>query len=62
MSIADVTDALVAERCYKKPISPIETVFDILAEGAGSQFDPQLTEIFLSRRDEILKIALDGDV
>ncbi len=54
MALADVFDALVAERCYKKPIRPIEKVFDIISENSGSQFDPNLTNIFLELKPRII--------
>ncbi|MDC7222858.1 MAG: response regulator, partial [Spirochaetales bacterium] len=39
MAVADVYDALISTRCYKKAFSHAKSV-DILNEGAGSQFDP----------------------
>ena len=46
MALADVYDALVSERVYKKPIPP-EQAKQIIAEGSGSQFDPDLAALFL---------------
>ena len=46
MALADVYDALVSERVYKKAYSK-ETACAVLREGAGSQFDPELTRLFL---------------
>jgi len=46
MALADVYDALVSERVYKKAYSR-KTACAILREGAGSQFDPALTRLFL---------------
>ncbi len=51
MAIADVFDALTAERCYKKAMPP-EQAFGIIREGAGTQFDPFLAEVFLRHRNE----------
>lgn len=48
MSLADVFDALYEERCYKPAIRPIEKIYGILEEGKGTQFDPVITEVFLS--------------
>jgi len=45
MAIADVYDALVSERPYKKPFSH-EKACEIIEEGSGTQFDPVLIEIF----------------
>ena len=51
MAIADVFDALVSERCYKKPFT-YEESFKIIEEGAGTQFDPVLVGVFLRHRSE----------
>ena len=45
MAIADVYDALVTERPYKKAFSH-ETAFRIIVEESGKHFDPTLVEIF----------------
>jgi len=45
VAIIDVYDALVSERCYKKPMSH-EQACQILQEGAGGHFDPQMIRIF----------------
>ncbi len=49
MSIADVFDALVSPRCYKKPFS-LETAFGIIKDSAGTQFDPVLAKLFVENR------------
>jgi putative two-component system response regulator len=46
MALADVYDALVSERPYKKAFSHTEAV-KIIQDGRGSQFDPVLTDIFV---------------
>ena len=46
MALADVYDALVSERVYKKAFSK-ETARKIIEEGKGTQFDPELTALFL---------------
>ena len=51
MAIADVFDALVSERCYKKPFT-YEESFKIIEDGAGTQFDPVLVGVFLRHRSE----------
>ncbi len=48
MALADVFDALYEERCYKPAMRPIEKIYEILEEGKGTQFDPVITEVFLS--------------
>jgi HD-GYP domain-containing protein (c-di-GMP phosphodiesterase class II) len=46
MALADVYDALVSQRVYKKAFSPEEARAAIL-EGNGTQFDPCLVPLFL---------------
>jgi HD-GYP domain-containing protein (c-di-GMP phosphodiesterase class II) len=46
-AIADVFDALTSKRPYKEPFSFEESI-DILKEGSGSHFDPDLLEKFIS--------------
>ena len=46
MALADVYDALVSERVYKKAYSK-ETAIKIIQEGKGTQFDPNLVPLFL---------------
>ena len=45
MAVADVFDALIAERVYKKPFS-YEKAMSIITEGAGKHFDPDVVEAF----------------
>lgn len=47
MSIVDVYDALTSERPYKEPFSHEKTI-NMIAENAGSQFDPALVDEFLN--------------
>ena len=47
MALADVYDALVSERVYKKAY-PKNEAERIIREGRGTQFDPVLTDLFLS--------------
>jgi putative two-component system response regulator len=46
MALADVYDALVSERPYKKAFSHAKAV-RIIQDAKGSQFDPALTDIFV---------------
>ncbi len=55
VAIADVFDALCSRRPYKDPFS-VEQSMTIIAEGKGSQFDPQVVEAFFAITDEILEI------
>ena len=49
-SIADVFDALVSPRCYKKPWS-FDEAMDFLRKESGASFDPMLVECMLEMRD-----------
>ena len=57
MAFADVFDALYAERCYKKPVRPVSKVLGIIEEGKGTQFDPVITDVFLSLEADLKKEA-----
>ena len=46
MAVADVFDALVSQRSYKKAFS-FEEATDIIREESGTHFDPTVTEAFL---------------
>lgn len=46
MALADVYDALVSERVYKKAFTK-EEAKRIILEGSGTQFDPELVPVFL---------------
>ncbi|MDR2759100.1 MAG: response regulator [Spirochaetaceae bacterium] len=52
MALADVYDALVSERPYKKAFSRVEAA-KIIQDGKGSQFDPVLTDIFITIIDKL---------
>jgi HD-GYP domain-containing protein (c-di-GMP phosphodiesterase class II) len=49
MAIADVYDALVSERPYKKPF-PADEAVRIIMENAGTQFDPVIADIFYAAK------------
>jgi putative two-component system response regulator len=51
MALADVYDALVSERPYKKAFSRREAV-EIIREGKGTQFDPDLTDVFVDLMEQ----------
>ena len=54
MAIADVYDALVSKRCYKEPMS-FEKAAQIMEEGMGSQFDPNMLTVFRGCREQLEK-------
>lgn len=58
MAIADVYDALVSQRYYKKAIK-YEEAARIMVEGMGSQFDPNMLSIFLGCRHELEAYYMD---
>ncbi len=51
MAIADVYDALISERCYKKPI-PEDEAREIIKNEAGTHFDPALVKVFLDHSED----------
>jgi len=55
MAVADVFDALVSRRSYKDPF-PFEKAMDIIREGSGSHFDPNIAEVFIKASDEVRRI------
>jgi putative two-component system response regulator len=55
VSVADVFDALTSNRPYKETLS-VETAMDIVREGKGSYFDPEVTDAFFAVQNEILAI------
>ena len=52
MAVADVFDALVSERCYKKPMS-YDDAFALIERESGEHFDPDVVELFMGLKDEI---------
>jgi putative two-component system response regulator len=61
MAIADVYDALVSERPYKKPFSHDEAVRAILA-GRGTQFDPDLCDLFMELSAQFKGMEIDDSL
>lgn len=56
MAVADVFDALVSRRSYKEPF-PVDKAIDIIREGSGTHFDPQVVRAFLEAEDQIRETA-----
>ena len=52
MAVADVYDALVSKRVYKAPMS-YDKAAQIMVEGMGTQFDPNMHVVFLSCRSRL---------
>lgn len=56
LSVADVYDALVSERTYKKAFTH-EQAYNIMAQGSGLQFDPQVVAAFQRVHMEFFEIS-----
>jgi len=57
MAIADVYDALISDRAYKKAFTH-QKACDIIEESEGTHFDPALVGVFRNAKDEFERIAL----
>lgn len=55
VAIADVFDALSSKRVYK-PAFALDKTLEILKEGSGTHFDPELLELFIAHIDQFLEI------
>jgi putative two-component system response regulator len=58
MAVADVYDALISRRVYKPPFTHSKAV-EIIAEGKGQHFDPDMVDAFLEIHEEIRQIAIE---
>ena len=58
MALADVYDALISDRVYKKAMSH-EAAANIIRNGRGTHFDPEIVDIFEALEDEFLAINLE---
>lgn len=56
MAVADVFDALVSVRSYKKGF-PVDKALDIIREGSGTHFDPNIVRAFMDAEDEVRRVA-----
>jgi len=56
MALADVYDALISRRVYKKPYTHAE-VCQFITEKSGSQFDPDIVAAFMAKNGEFLRVA-----
>ncbi|MCF8168027.1 MAG: two-component system response regulator [Rhodoferax sp.] len=56
MAVADVYDALISRRIYKKA-APHAQAVQIIKEGRGTHFDPDMVDTFCSLSDEFRAIA-----
>jgi len=56
MSVADIYDALVSERVYKKGWTHKDAIQEIISH-QGNYFDPQVVEAFIAEQDHFQEIA-----
>ena len=56
LAIVDVYDALISDRPYKKAYSH-EKAVSIILDGKGTQFDPELVEVFMDIHEEFHAIT-----
>ncbi len=57
MALADVYDALISRRVYKKPLPHAKAV-EIIIEEKGKNFDPDIVQVFSRCSEQFRKIAL----
>lgn len=55
LAIADVFDALISDRCYKKAW-PIDKVLNLFKEERGNHFDPVLVDIFFDQQEAFIEV------
>ncbi len=56
MAIADVYDALICRRIYKEPM-PHEQAVQVIVDGRGKHFDPDMVDAFIAVAEEFHQIA-----
>lgn len=56
MAVADVYDALISRRVYKEPM-PHEKAVQIMLEGKGKHFDPDMIDAFIVCQDQFKEIG-----
>ena len=56
MAVADVFDALVSKRSYKKGF-PFDKAINIIIEESGTHFDSKVVDAFLAAKDKVFKVS-----
>lgn len=56
MALSDVYDALISKRVYKGPLTHDEAK-NIILEGRGTHFDPDVVDAFIKRENRFIEIA-----
>ncbi|MGN0807865.1 MAG: HD-GYP domain-containing protein [Candidatus Coproplasma sp.] len=59
MAVADVFDAVSANRCYRAAM-PLDECFKIISDGSGRDFDPVVAQVFLDMKDSVIEICREG--
>ena len=60
MAVADVFDALVSKRSYKDGF-PFDKAMDIIKEGSGTHFDPNIVKAFVDAEDKVREVSESKD-
>ena len=62
LSVADVYDAIASDRAYRKRMEE-KRILEIMYGGAGTQFDPEIIDIFrqLYKSGEVAKLTADTE-
>lgn len=55
MAVADVFDAVSSKRCYRDAM-PLKECFQIIINGRGTDFDPDIVDAFMMGREKIEEI------
>lgn len=54
-AVADVFDALLSDRCYRSAM-PVDDAMEVIREGRGTHFDPQVVDALTANLDEALSL------
>ena len=60
MAVADVYDALVSKRVYKERM-PFEKADQIMMEGMGTQFAPEMKDVYCRARPYLEQFYLEEE-
>lgn len=55
MAVADVFDAISSKRCYRDAM-PLDVCFQIIQDGRGKEFDPDVVDAFFVSKEEVIRI------
>jgi putative two-component system response regulator len=56
MAVGDVYDALISRRPYKEPM-PHNQAVQLIIDGRGTHFDPDIVDAFIALQDDFLAIS-----